>query len=126
MIQKLKAKANSKKGFTLAELLIVVAILAVLVAIAVPVFTGALNKAEATVQDANFRAAKSQAMVMYLASSPAKTGDQLYSYTVDDKGNITLTETSSGTEGSTDIKTGIVKITPKDVNIGGNTTPQTK
>ena len=36
---------TNKKGFTLAELLIVVAIIAVLVAIAIPVFTtqGALN-----------------------------------------------------------------------------------
>ena len=33
-----KAKEN-KKGFTLAELLIVVAIIAVLVAIAIPIFT---------------------------------------------------------------------------------------
>ena len=35
----MKNKKNNKKGFTLAELLIVVAIIAVLVAIAIPVFT---------------------------------------------------------------------------------------
>ena len=39
-------KRTNKKGFTLAELLIVVAIIAVLVAIAIPVFTGATNRAE--------------------------------------------------------------------------------
>ena len=42
-------KKNNNKGFTLAELLIVVAIIAVLVAIAIPIFTNQLEKArEAT------------------------------------------------------------------------------
>jgi prepilin-type N-terminal cleavage/methylation domain-containing protein len=48
-------KRNNKKGFTLAELLIVVAIIAVLVAVAIPVFTGATNKAEDAKDVANVR-----------------------------------------------------------------------
>ena len=40
-----KAKEN-KKGFTLAELLIVVAIIAVLVAISIPIFTSQLEKSD--------------------------------------------------------------------------------
>ena len=40
---------NRKKGFTLAELLIVVAIIAVLVAIAIPIFTKQLEKARRAV-----------------------------------------------------------------------------
>ena len=51
-----KAKEN-KKGFTLAELLIVVAIIAVLVAISIPIFTSQLEKSREAVDLANIRAA---------------------------------------------------------------------
>lgn len=51
-----KVKEN-KKGFTLAELLIVVAIIAVLVAISIPIFTAQLEKAREATDVANLRAA---------------------------------------------------------------------
>lgn len=49
-------KLQSKKGFTLMEMLIVVAIIAVLVAIAIPVFNGALTKSKEAADVANVRA----------------------------------------------------------------------
>lgn len=52
-------KLRGKKGFTLAELLIVVAIIAILVAVAIPSFTGSLNKAKEATDNANVRAAYS-------------------------------------------------------------------
>lgn len=48
-------KKNNNKGFTLAELLIVVAIIAVLVAIAIPIFTSQLEKAREATDIANIR-----------------------------------------------------------------------
>ena len=51
----MKNKKN-KKGFTLAELLIVVAIIAVLVAIAIPVFSAQLANARLATDAANVRA----------------------------------------------------------------------
>lgn len=56
---------NRKKGFTLAELLIVVAIIGVLVAISVPVFTAQRRKAVDAVNKANIRAAKAMALTKF-------------------------------------------------------------
>ncbi|MBP3900533.1 MAG: prepilin-type N-terminal cleavage/methylation domain-containing protein [Blautia sp.] len=50
-------RKNNKKGFTLAELLIVVAIIAVLVAIAIPIFTSQLEKSREATDAANIRSA---------------------------------------------------------------------
>ena len=63
MFKKLK---NSKKGFTLAELLIVVAIIGVLVAVSIPIFTSQLEKAREATDLANIRAAKAAAVAAYL------------------------------------------------------------
>lgn len=54
MFKKLR---KNEKGFTLAELLIVVAIIGVLVAISIPIFTAQLEKSKEAVDLANIRAA---------------------------------------------------------------------
>lgn len=54
-------KKLTKKGFTLAELLIVVAILAILVAVSIPIFTTKLADAKQATDDANMRAARALA-----------------------------------------------------------------
>ncbi len=59
-------KKNNKKGFTLAELLIVVAIIAVLVAVAIPVFTSQLEKARDSTDQANIRSAYAELAVQLL------------------------------------------------------------
>lgn len=75
-------KVSNKKGFTLAELLIVVAIIAILVAIAIPVFGNALNKAKLATDAANVRAYLAEEIVN------AMTAD-----TYDDADNITVDAT---------------------------------
>ncbi len=65
-------KIHSKKGFTLAELLIVVAIIAVLVAISIPVFSTQLEKARDATTVANLRSAYAEAAVQIL--DPDSTG----------------------------------------------------
>ena len=54
----IKKVRENKKGFTLAELLVVVAIVGILVAISIPVFTAQLSKARKATNQANLRAAK--------------------------------------------------------------------
>lgn len=60
---------NNNRGFTLAELLIVVAIIAVLVAIAIPVFTTQLEKSREATDQANVRSAYAQVMAQYLTDA---------------------------------------------------------
>ena len=84
----LRNRSKDKKGFTLAELLIVVAIIAVLVAIAVPIFTGQLEKAKESADAANLRAAYATAAVKALEADGVFAGDE----TTD----VTITQTTAG------------------------------
>ena len=59
-------KIKNTKGFTLMEMLIVVAIIAILISIAIPTFTAQLEKAREAADIANIRSAYSEAMVKYL------------------------------------------------------------
>lgn len=65
-----KAKEN-KKGFTLAELLIVVAIIAVLVAISIPIFNNQLEKSREATDLANLRAAYAELVAARLTDDTA-------------------------------------------------------
>lgn len=103
-------KFTNKKGFTLMEMLIVVAIIAVLVAIAIPTFNSALTRAKEGADVANIRAAYANCQIdmltngakapadkdMFVAKVEAKLNfvDQL-DYTVDTtSGNATIKYTA--------------------------------
>lgn len=58
---------QNKKGFTLAELLIVVAIIAVLVAISIPIFSKQVEKSRDAATVANIRSAYAEAMTEYVS-----------------------------------------------------------
>ena len=62
-------KKNNNKGVTLMEMLIVVAIIAVLVAIAIPVFTNQLEKAREATDAANIRSAYAEVMATALTDT---------------------------------------------------------
>ncbi len=57
----------NKKGFTLMEMLIVIAIIAILIAIAIPTFTSALEKSRQRTDMANVRSLKSLAVADYMS-----------------------------------------------------------
>ena len=62
-------KKRGNKGFTLMEMLIVVAIIAVLIAIAIPVFTSQLENARDATSVANMRSAYAEAQAAYLTGN---------------------------------------------------------
>lgn len=65
-------------GFTLGELLIVVAIIAVLVAISIPIFTSQLEKAREAADAANIRSQYGEVMSEALTSEENVKGNVLY------------------------------------------------
>lgn len=64
--QKLSKKLKKSGGFTLIEMLIVVAIIAILIAVSIPLVSGSLNKARKATDAANERAAKAAAIITYM------------------------------------------------------------
>ena len=85
MFKKLR---KNEKGFTLAELLIVVAIIGVLVAISIPIFTSQLEKSRDAVTLSNIRAAYAQAQAAELTQSSDTTNK--VTYTAKDGGISTV------------------------------------
>ncbi|MBR2677159.1 MAG: prepilin-type N-terminal cleavage/methylation domain-containing protein [Solobacterium sp.] len=69
---------ENKKGFTLAELLIVVAIIGVLVAISIPIFTSQLEKSRQAVDLANMRSAKAAAVAEWMTDGMPENYSKKY------------------------------------------------
>lgn len=85
-------KKLNKKGFTLAELLVVVAIIGVLVAISIPIFTSQLEKSREAVDAANIRAAYAEIMAEAITNDAGSATEK----------NVDLKQTKAGWDTSVD------------------------
>lgn len=81
-MKRLKEKLNKNGGFTLVEMLIVIAIIAILIAVSIPLVNGAMEKARDATDQANERAAKAIATLYFMGATDDKIeGDGSKSYT---------------------------------------------
>ena len=101
---KINKRSGSRKAFTLAELLIVVAIIAVLVGISIPIFTAQKEKSAEATDIANMRAAKAAAIELYYAGVDSEESAQA-------NGLIWWTDKTYGNNaaGVYDVATGTIK-----------------
>lgn len=100
----------NKKGFTLIEMLVVIAIIAVLVSIIIPIVGNSTTKAEAATDAANLRSAKASLTILVMEGKIAKptaatttapadyvgtfptseSGDGAFTFVVSDDGDVTV------------------------------------
>ena len=76
--QKLSKKLKKTGGFTLIEMLIVVAIIAILVAVSIPMVNANLETAREATDAANERAAKAAAMIQFMMDPPDGSPTTVY------------------------------------------------
>lgn len=97
-MDKIRNKMKKQSGFTLIEMLIVVAIIAILVAVSIPVVQSSLERTRKATDAANERAAKAAIMVAYLSEkdSDGEPFDTTATYNYDAaKGIITTKDVSA-------------------------------
>ena len=79
-IDKTNSRTFGRRAFTLAELLIVVAIIAVLVGISIPIFTAQREKSAEAADIANMRAAKAAAVQVFYAGITDEDSAKAYGF----------------------------------------------
>ena len=109
---------KDQKGFTLAELLIVVAIIAVLVAISIPIFTSQLEKSREAVDMANLRAAYAAGTAAYLENDTFTGGYYCNDGSFANANTNAIKGKGTGTDGSGGAET--------TVSVGGSTYTRTE
>ena len=111
----LRKKLKKTGGFTLIEMLIVVAIIAILIAISIPMVSGALDKAREAADAANLRAAKSVAVVQEMSGTLGAS--KTYYYDISEGILVEATTSSDSTDkGQSNANSSLCIIVKSDSN----------
>ena len=135
LLKQKKRKNALQKGFTLVELMIVIVIVGILSAVALPNFLNQTKKARATEAQSNISAAFKNAQQRYLEDTtafnssivcdstlqlPSRTGDWTYSC-VGNSGELTITAEQAdigSVVGTIDLSTGAISSPPTFTEAG--------
>jgi type IV pilus assembly protein PilA len=98
-------RKNNRKGFTIVELVIVIAVIAILAGVLIPTFSGIITKAQESAEVQKVSAAYKEAYALELAEgkgefTTAKTetvGDYTFTWTVDTDNEITAVDVTGST-----------------------------
>ena len=120
-IKEMIKKKSNKKGFTIMEMLIVVAIIAVLAAIAIPTFNGALTKSKEAADIANIRAAYAEVTVAYLTDNTAYPTDKTAFLAKVDGGKLNYNDKLTNYTAPTDTAKGEIEYTATKLTNKDNT-----
>lgn len=92
-------KRNNKKGFTIVELVIVIAVIAILAGVLIPTFAGVVGKAKLSAAQQEAANAYKEAYAELLAEGDIAAGDieaNDWKFTFDAEGNLTGVEAPNG------------------------------
>ena len=100
-------KKMNKKGFTIVELVIVIAVIAILAGVLIPTFSGIVEKAQISAEQQKVTNAYKEAYATALVEcngaitdgKTATAGGFTFTFTVDGTGKITGVEDANGTSG---------------------------